>query len=147
MRCLISRAIEIEVMAHSLTMAAATTAISRRRESGRGDCESASYCSSLFLIPTSASHEGSPQHHSLSLPRRSLVISGTMLFGLSLSGQSQNARAAARRPPPPPSEEKKDPNVSGVQAKVLASKKRKEAMKQTVAKLREKGNLIKQPPQ
>ncbi|XBH93473.1 hypothetical protein VPH35_084382 [Triticum aestivum] len=49
--------------------------------------------------------------------------------------------ASKRRAPPPPSEEKekKDPNLSGVQAKVLASRKRKEAMKEAVAKLREKG--------
>ena len=44
--------------------------------------------------------------------------------------------ASKRRPPPPaPTEEKKDPNVSGVQAKVLASKRRKEAMKEAVAKM------------
>ncbi|KAF8701118.1 hypothetical protein HU200_033773 [Digitaria exilis] len=54
--------------------------------------------------------------------------------------------ASKRRPPPPaptaPMEEKKDPNVSGVLAKVLASKKRKEAMKEAVAKLREKGKPV-----
>ncbi|KAF2531731.1 hypothetical protein F2Q70_00030979 [Brassica cretica] len=50
--------------------------------------------------------------------------------------------AAARRPPPPPAVEKKDPNVSGVQAKVLASKKRKEAMKASMAKLRERGKSV-----
>jgi hypothetical protein len=51
--------------------------------------------------------------------------------------------ASKRRPSPPaPTEEKKDPNVSGVQAKVLASKRRKEAMKEAVAKLREKGKPV-----
>ncbi|XP_010539694.1 PREDICTED: uncharacterized protein LOC104813690 [Tarenaya hassleriana] len=57
----------------------------------------------------------------------------------------EEANAAARRPPPPPQAEKKDPNVSGVQAKVLASKKRKEAMKAAIAKLRERGNSINEP--
>jgi hypothetical protein len=49
--------------------------------------------------------------------------------------------ASKRRAPPPPTEEKekKDPNMSGVQAKVMASRKRKEAMKESMAKLREKG--------
>lgn len=49
--------------------------------------------------------------------------------------------ASKRRAPPPPTEEKekKDPSLSGVQAKVLASRKRKEAMKEAVAKMREKG--------
>lgn len=71
-----------------------------------------------------------------------LGLAGAVL-GLSVAGD-RKAQAAARRPPPPPSEEKRDPNVSGVQAKVLASKKRKEAMKQEVAKLREKGKAINQ---
>ncbi|KAK3132935.1 hypothetical protein QOZ80_6AG0529790 [Eleusine coracana subsp. coracana] len=52
--------------------------------------------------------------------------------------------ASKRRPPPPESStgEKKDPNISGVQAKVLASRKRKEAMKEAVAKMREKGKPV-----
>ncbi|KAL6846766.1 hypothetical protein ACP4OV_024214 [Aristida adscensionis] len=50
--------------------------------------------------------------------------------------------ASKRRPPTPAPTEKKDPNVSGVQAKVLASRKRKEAMKEEVAKLREKGKPV-----
>lgn len=54
----------------------------------------------------------------------------------------QSASAAARRPPPPSPEEKRDPNVSGVQAKVLASKRRKEAMKESMAKLRERGKPV-----
>ena len=56
----------------------------------------------------------------------------------------KNAWAAARRPPPPPAGERKDPNVSGVQAKVLASKKRKEAMKQAMAEQRARGKPIQQ---
>ena len=71
-----------------------------------------------------------------------LGLAGAML---SLNVGDQRASAAARRPPPPPPEERKDPNVSGVQAKVLASKKRKEAMKEEVAKLRERGKTIKEP--
>lgn len=61
---------------------------------------------------------------------------------LGLTAGSRSASAAARRPPPPPPTEKKDPNVSGVIAKVLASKKRKEAMKEAIAKQREKGKAI-----
>ncbi|PQP96424.1 uncharacterized protein Pyn_29056 [Prunus yedoensis var. nudiflora] len=87
-----------------------------------------------------------------------LVINSRRSLGLGLAGAlisfnvsdpSPIANAAARRPPPPPAEEKekKDPNVSGVLAKVLASKKRKESMKESVAKLREKGKLIEQPSQ
>lgn len=75
-----------------------------------------------------------------------MSLAGAVL-GLSV-GDRRNANAAARRPPPPPPEEKKDPNVSGVQAKVLASKKRKEAMKQAMAKMREKGKPVDgQPPE
>ncbi|TKY59155.1 myosin-5 protein [Spatholobus suberectus] len=78
-------------------------------------------------------------HHSLR--RRTLIeLSGAVVLGLSLSDE-QSARGAARLPPPPP-REKKDPNVSGVQAKVLASKRRKEAMKEEMAKLRERGKPI-----
>lgn len=63
-----------------------------------------------------------------------------VVWGLSTGGG--NAWGAARRPPPPPPGEKKDPNVTGLAAKVLASKKRKEAMKDTMAKLREKGKVV-----
>uniref|UniRef100_A0A7N0U0J2 Uncharacterized protein n=1 Tax=Kalanchoe fedtschenkoi TaxID=63787 RepID=A0A7N0U0J2_KALFE len=51
----------------------------------------------------------------------------------------ESANAAARRPPPGPPAEKKDPNISGLAAKVLASKKRKEAMKEAIAKQRQRG--------
>lgn len=72
-------------------------------------------------------------------------LSGAVMLGLSLSDVESASGAA--RPPPPPPREKKDPNVSGVQAKVLASKRRKEAMKEEVAKLRERGKpLNKDPP-
>lgn len=64
---------------------------------------------------------------------------------LGLNVGDRNASAAAKRPPPPPPSEKKDPNVSGVLAKVLASKKRKEAMKESMSKLRERGKPINGP--
>ncbi|KAI0511493.1 hypothetical protein KFK09_012123 [Dendrobium nobile] len=69
--------------------------------------------------------------------RRRLVFYGLIGAGMGLSASSDEASAAKRRPPPPT--EKKDLNVSGVQAKVLASKKRKEEFKEEIARLREKG--------
>ncbi|KAJ9187240.1 hypothetical protein P3X46_002721 [Hevea brasiliensis] len=71
----------------------------------------------------------------------SLGLAGA-LVGLNIGDRSANA---ARRPPPPPPEEKKDPSLSGLQAKVLASKKRKEALKEFVAKQREKGKQTNEP--
>ncbi|XP_021751811.1 uncharacterized protein LOC110717424 [Chenopodium quinoa] len=83
-------------------------------------------------------------------PRRDAIILGVALgvavaaLGLNISDK---AWAAARRPPPKTEDqEKKDPNVSGVLAKVLASKKRKEAMKQAMAKQRERGKKVEEPP-
>ncbi|XP_039033100.1 uncharacterized protein LOC120168917 [Hibiscus syriacus] len=73
--------------------------------------------------------------------RRTLTLGLTgALLGFNVGDRNQ--ANAARRPPPLPPAEKKDPSLSGVQAKVLASKKRKEAMKQEVAKLREKGKSV-----
>lgn len=69
-----------------------------------------------------------------------------LVLGLNLDGD-RNANAASRRPPPPPPAEKKDPGVNAVTAKVLASKKRKEALKESIAKLREKGKVITEPSQ
>ncbi|KAI3823042.1 hypothetical protein L1987_04468 [Smallanthus sonchifolius] len=83
-----------------------------------------------------------PSHRNISILRRDVLV-GTV-FGLSIVGD-KSADAAARRPPPPPPTEKKDPNVSGVLAKVLASKKRKEAMKESMAQLRNKGKPIIEP--
>ncbi|CAI9295748.1 unnamed protein product [Lactuca saligna] len=79
------------------------------------------------------------------IPRRdvALCLVGAV-FGLSIVGD-RSADAAARRPPPPTPTEKKDPNVSGVLAKVIASKKRKEAMKESIAQLRQKGKVINEP--
>ncbi|CAN6167656.1 unnamed protein product [Urochloa humidicola] len=75
--------------------------------------------------------------------RRALVCGLIAVGAGAMLGPDVASAASKRRPPPPsPTEEKKDPNVSGVQAKVLASKKRKEAMKEAVAKLREKGKPV-----
>ncbi|CAA6667746.1 unnamed protein product [Spirodela intermedia] len=57
-----------------------------------------------------------------------------------------DANAAGRRPPPPPPKEKKDLNMSPLQAKILASVKRKEAMKEAMAQFRQKGKPIVEPP-
>ncbi|CAN7127725.1 unnamed protein product [Brassica rapa subsp. narinosa] len=107
------------------------------------------------LLP--AAHAGSPSSPSprsqpqtppiiLQVPpinRRDIVVGlGSALWSWDALNGKDEAMAAARRPPPPPAVEKKDPNVSGVQAKVLASKKRKEAMKASMAKLRERGKSV-----
>ncbi|XP_052173869.1 uncharacterized protein LOC127789122 [Diospyros lotus] len=79
------------------------------------------------------------------LHRRSIAwgLAGAVL-GLNsvVNGGEERASAAGRRPPPPPAEEKKDLSLSALQAKVLASKKRKEALKEEVAKLRERGKPV-----
>lgn len=80
-------------------------------------------------------------HWYCNLARRALMgLSGAVVFGLTWS--DEQSASGAGRPPPRPPKEKTDPNVSGVQAKVIASKKRKEAMKELVAKLRDKGKTI-----
>ncbi|XP_010258445.1 PREDICTED: uncharacterized protein LOC104598219 [Nelumbo nucifera] len=92
-----------------------------------------------------SAHQGSTQDvQDRTIDRRVFLwgITGTVL---SLNAGVQSA-SAAKRPPPPPPQEKKDPNVSGVQAKVLASIKRKEAMKEAMAKLRGKGKSINLQP-
>uniref|UniRef100_A0A5B7BIQ1 Uncharacterized protein n=1 Tax=Davidia involucrata TaxID=16924 RepID=A0A5B7BIQ1_DAVIN len=91
-----------------------------------------------------ACHQGSDQALDDRLVHRRAVTLGLAGAVLVLNVGDQRA-SAAKRPPPPPPGEKKDPNVSGVQAKVLASKKRKEAMKEAVAKLRESGKSINEP--
>lgn len=74
---------------------------------------------------------------------RAIVVGlGSGLWSWNALNGKEEAMAAARRPPPPPPKEKNDPTVSGVQAKVLASKKRKEAMKASIAKLRERGKPV-----
>ncbi|KAF5820228.1 hypothetical protein HanXRQr2_Chr02g0086391 [Helianthus annuus] len=101
----------------------------------------------VATITPPPSHKILATHRNVSLLLRRDVLVGTA-FGLTINVVGdKNAEAAARRPPPPPptEKEKKDPNVSGVLAKVLASKKRKEAMKESIAKLREKGKAINEP--
>ncbi|KAL8088753.1 hypothetical protein AgCh_038512 [Apium graveolens] len=72
---------------------------------------------------------------------------GGLVLGLVQVASDGCANAAGRRAPPPPPEEKKDPSINGVTAKVLASKKRKEAMKESIARLKEKGKAITNPSQ
>ncbi|KAF8402395.1 hypothetical protein HHK36_013350 [Tetracentron sinense] len=94
-----------------------------------------------------SAHQG-PNHTTDTQPvHRRVFIWGLAGAVIGLSVGNQSANAAKRRPAPPPPEEKekKDPNVSGVQAKVLASMKRKEAMEEAMAKLRAKGKPINQP--
>ncbi|KFK44247.1 hypothetical protein AALP_AA1G233900 [Arabis alpina] len=75
--------------------------------------------------------------------RRTIVLGlGSALWSWKAFNGNEEAMAAARRAPPPPATEKKDPNVTGLQAKILANKKRKEAMKESIAKLREKGKPV-----
>ncbi|KAJ1692312.1 hypothetical protein LUZ63_009010 [Rhynchospora breviuscula] len=84
------------------------------------------------------SDDGQRQH--VYTKREIMYGLSTMAIGSLVAPDS--AKAAKRRPAPPSTEEKKDPNLSALQAKLLASKKRKEAMKDTVAKLRENGKTI-----
>uniref|UniRef100_J3MZ87 Uncharacterized protein n=2 Tax=Oryza brachyantha TaxID=4533 RepID=J3MZ87_ORYBR len=67
-----------------------------------------------------------------------------LLLGGDGDGGIASAASKRRAPAPAPAaaEERRDPSVSGVQAKVMASKKRKVAMKEFVAKMREKGKPV-----
>ncbi|CAI0540977.1 unnamed protein product [Linum tenue] len=128
------------MMVRSLMAAAApnssatTSSISNSGANHNAAADSTSPLPSQLVVPQ-------PSRHS-SITRRSV--------GLSLMGglvglkfvSPEGANAAARRPPPSPPAEKKDPNISGVQAKILASKKRKEAMKDMVSRLREQGKAL-----
>ncbi|KAK6255514.1 hypothetical protein SCA6_016819 [Theobroma cacao] len=122
-------------MAHSLTPvpASATTPIAKSKK-----------IPSLGLQRVWACHQR-PNHvlDDKLVHRRTVTLSvAGAVVGLNVGDRIANA---ARRPPPPPPAEKEDPNVSGVQAKLLASKKRKEAMKQAVAKMREQGKAVDGP--
>ncbi|KAJ0969341.1 hypothetical protein J5N97_022218 [Dioscorea zingiberensis] len=97
---------------------------------------------SLFLTSKLHAHETSHDNKVLQLHNRRAFTYGLIGAATLLSIGTESVKAAARRPPPPPAVEKKDPNVSGVAAKVLASKKRKEAMKEEIAKLKEKGKIV-----
>ncbi|KAH7858924.1 hypothetical protein Vadar_029436 [Vaccinium darrowii] len=92
-----------------------------------------------------ACHQGPDHAIDHRIANRRTVGLGLAGAVLGLTINNKNANAASKRPPPPPPAEKKDPSISGVQAKVLASKKRKEAMKDAVAKLRERGKAVDGP--
>ncbi|KAK3001908.1 hypothetical protein RJ639_020734 [Escallonia herrerae] len=129
-------------MAHSLLPGtpAAATAISTRSTKNPS-----LPCSGLQRVRACHQSSGQAVDHRL-VHRRSITLGlgGAFVVGLNVD-DDRKASAAARRPPPAPPREKKDPNVSGVTAKILASKKRKEAMKNEVAKLKEKGKLVNEP--
>ncbi|XP_062090132.1 uncharacterized protein LOC133796573 [Humulus lupulus] len=137
-------------MAHSLSAAAAATASTTTTPFSTTSHKKSHFpCVKLKLLRSRvrASHQVSNDEKSLN--RRTLSLGlGLGLAGaaLGLNGGEWSARAAARRPPPSPQEEKKDPNLSGVQAKVVASKKRKEAMKEEMAKLRQRGKAVQATP-
>ncbi|KAL5201544.1 hypothetical protein ABZP36_035898 [Zizania latifolia] len=95
---------------------------------------------SVALLPPGAKCSGAA-----GAGARRAFLGGLIAVGASsLLGPGVASAASKRRaqPPAPAAAEKKDPSVSGVQAKVLASKKRKEAMKEFVAKMREKGKPV-----
>ncbi|XP_059434129.1 uncharacterized protein LOC132167237 [Corylus avellana] len=128
-------------MAHSLTPAPApATPFSTRLT------KKTTHFPSLGFQRVWASHQGGDgEELDNKLVHRRAVTWGLAGAMLGLNVGDRSASAAARRPPPPAPGEKKDPNVSGVQAKVLASKKRKEAMKQSMAKLKERGKPVNGP--
>ncbi|GMH28600.1 hypothetical protein Nepgr_030443 [Nepenthes gracilis] len=103
---------------------------------------------SLHFHISSPCRKGSAHSSSRStscLQRRSIALGlAAAVLGMTVNRDEQSAWAAARRPPPAPPAEKKDPSVSGLQAKILASKKRKETMKEAIAKQREMGKRINQ---
>uniref|UniRef100_A0ACD5YFZ2 Uncharacterized protein n=1 Tax=Avena sativa TaxID=4498 RepID=A0ACD5YFZ2_AVESA len=96
-----------------------------------------------------AAPNAAPKKNTTSVPvrldSRRAFLQGVVIAAAgagTLLGHVDAAPAASkRRAPPLPAEEKekKDPNMSGVQAKVMASRKRKQAMKEATEKLREKG--------
>nr|GMD26728.1 Zinc transporter like [Ipomoea batatas] len=132
MKCIASH----YTMAHSLAprLPAASISTSPKRNAHLPSC----LCFHKVLSCQQTSAEGLGQKL---VTRRSVAL-GLGGAALGLKAGEGSANAAARRPPPPPVEEKKDPNVSGVTAKVLASKRRKEAMKESMAKLRERGKPV-----
>ncbi|CAO2821764.1 unnamed protein product [Amaranthus hypochondriacus] len=81
--------------------------------------------------------------------RRNIITIGVVGTIFGINNGEKKAWAGARRAPQPEAArdvEKKDPNMSAVQAKVLASRKRKEAMKQAMAKQRERGKKVIEKP-
>ncbi|KAL3506882.1 hypothetical protein ACH5RR_032264 [Cinchona calisaya] len=128
-------------MAHTLSTRAApaTTAIPISTRS-----KQSTHSQTMSFHRVSAFHQGSDEASDPNLVnRRSLAFGlGGIVLGLNTG---EKIAGAARRPPPPPAQEKKDPSVSGLMAKILASKKRKEAMKEEITKLREKGKAVPEP--
>ncbi|XP_074292023.1 uncharacterized protein LOC141618857 [Silene latifolia] len=101
-------------------------------------------CLDVQKPSVSRQHESGDGSTSFAPVSRRNVIAlgiGSVILGLNV-GEKNDAWAAAKRPPPRPPGEKKDPNVNGVLAKVLASKKRKEAMKEEMARQRERGKKV-----
>lgn len=118
-------------MAHSLYITPATTA----RPTVAKSKKTSPVPSPGFQRVRACHGDSKPFSDNKLVHRRTIALGlAGALTGLNIGGC--NANAAARRPPPPPPGEKKDPSISGLQAKVLASKKRKEAMKEEVARLR-----------
>lgn len=79
------------------------------------------------------------QESTSNVDRRFFAITGAVLVSSVLATKEAYA---GKRKPAPEEEEKKpkdDPNIGVVQAKVLASKRRKEAMNASLAKLKENG--------
>nr|GLL33009.1 uncharacterized protein LOC109156914 [Ipomoea trifida] len=123
-------------MAHSLAprLPAASISTSPKKNAHLPSC--------LSFHKVLSCQQTSPEGLGQKLVSRRSVALGLGAAVLGLKAGEGSANAAARRPPPPPVEEKKDPNMSGVMAKVLASKRRKEAMKESMAKLRERGKPV-----
>lgn len=131
-------------MAHSLSSISATANVTATLS--RSIRFSNTQCSYQRLPnPQACSNACNETQHTNLISRRNTALILTRVM-LGVNVVDRRAEAAARRPPPPPPQEKKDPNLSGVQAKVLASKKRKEALKEATAKLRAKGKPVDQPP-
>ncbi|CAI9108516.1 OLC1v1008116C1 [Oldenlandia corymbosa var. corymbosa] len=130
------------MMAHSLSPAVIPSSSARSKLTNNSYYESqlrlGRVCACL-QVPHEAPHISIANRRSVALGLVGIVV------GVNL-GDKSNANAAGKRPPPPPPKEKKDPNVTGLAAKLLASKKRKEAMMEEVARLREKGKTIVPPP-
>lgn len=96
-----------------------------------------------------ACHRSSNQAQDLNFVHRRNLALGLvgLVVGLSVDDRKAATAAGRRAPAPALPMEKMEPGISGLTAKVLASKKRKEAMKESIAKLREKGRPIQEPSQ
>lgn len=78
------------------------------------------------------------QESTSNVDRRFFAITGAVLVSSVL--YTKEAHAGKRKTPPPEEpKQKNDPNISALQAKVLASNRRKEAMKASLEKMRGNG--------